>query len=260
MTDQVEARLRSLAAEIPGPPPGFHERLMSMAVNERRAPSRPFSVFRLALPATRIRTRVALAVAALVVTAGAALAVVSLPRAPDEIATPVEAALTLPSEEADALRPLPGGVREVLKAETAEGTWFVYSIATQDKGPLVTYGYQAAGSPAPSLGDGIGGCPEVANVVLAKPCAGGQASGLPEPVTSPRTITTPAGPAYSYLIGRAADEVSSVALQREGREPVSGWAENGFYRVIDTSGQEVSAGTLVALDGGGRQLASVALQ
>lgn len=160
--------------------------------------------------------------AALVIGAGGALAAIAInQQAPAPTQKAVRQALDLPGPERAALKPLPGGIREVFRAETPYGTWVIDTIQTKGEGVLITGGVLRADGTLKS--SGIGGCPASVlreNAVIGW-CGGGT---YPLGPDNPR-------PQFD-INGRVSPEVASIQLTTSDGRVIPGYIGGGFYLVL----------------------------
>lgn len=251
----TDERLRRIGADMPDPTnPDFEMALIQRAQRARAgAHHRPTSSTRRRVR-TSMRLRVVAGGAALLAAAGIAYAALTFPQAPPEVREPIQSALTLPSPEFERLKPVPGGIHQVLAGENDAGDWYLYTIETQDKGTFLTYGLAAPAATSVAPGWAIGGCAAPEDPVIAPPCMGGDGPYLPG--TAPAGPITSAGQsAYTMAAGRASAEVHAVELVRADGSTVRGWAANGYYLVIDLQAGPIS-GQIRALDATGATIAS----
>lgn len=197
--------------------------LLASIVSDEMPPSAPAPRRR---PLGR-RGLVVVLAATLLIGGGAALAAIAINReAPAPTQASVRQALSLAGSERDALRPLPGGIREAFRAETPYGTWVIDTIQTRARGILIADGVLKADGSLQG-GNGIGSCgPEVLHrspgIAWRNPVIGWCESG---------SSSLPNRPKMEF-IGRVSHQVAAVELRLPDGRVVPGHLDRGFFLVL----------------------------
>lgn len=199
-------------------------------------------------PHRRSRRGLALAVAGAVVVSAGAVAAVTIGReATPQAQQQIRAALAVPSLERQGLTPVPGGIRELLRADTPYGPWVIVSVATRERGTLIADGViQPDGT---LKGSGIAGC--------AAAALGAPGPAVAMCASSDRPLGAESPPAMS-LTGRVGERTATVELVAADGRVVEGHTGGGLFLVVL---DEVPAGTsqLVARDESGQVIGTQAL-